>query len=125
MDTLLSSNGNTLEVVVTFFAESTARGAVMNCVSVNESGEINITSSVLLMLERINSTAMASFNLYPGQYQVLVYDIEQDGTLSSGVRLPCHHRSTPCQWKQKWRLGDLIRTQVNTCQEIFSWSLSL
>ena len=88
MDTLLSSNGNTLEVVVTFFAESTARGAVMNCVSVNESGEINITSSVLLMLERINSTAMASFNLYPGQYQVLVYDIEQDGTLSSGVGYP-------------------------------------
>ena len=88
MDILLSSNGNTLEVVVTFFAESTARGAVMNCVSVNDGGEINITSSVLLTLERINSTAMASFNLYPGQYQVFVYDIEQDGKLSSGVGYP-------------------------------------
>ena len=88
MDNLVNSNGNTIEVVVTFFAESTARGAVMNCVSVNESGEINITSSVLLTLERINSTAMTSFNLYSGQYQVLVYDIEQDGTLSSGVGYP-------------------------------------
>ena len=88
MDILLSSYGNNLEVVVTFFAESTARGAVMNCVSVNDSGEINITSSVLLTLERNNSTAMSSFNLYPGQYQVFVYDIEQDGTLSSGVGYP-------------------------------------
>ena len=78
MDILLSSYGNNLEVVMTFVAGSTARGAVMNCVSVNESGEINITSSVLLTLERINSTAMSSFNLYPGQYQVFVYDIEQD-----------------------------------------------
>ena len=26
---------------------------------------------------------MTSFNLYPGHYQVLVYDIEQEGTLSS------------------------------------------
>ena len=85
---LVNSNGNTIEVVVTFFAESTARGAVMNCVSVNDSAEINITSSVLLTLERFNSTAMTSFNLYPGQYQVLVYDIEQDGTLSSGVGYP-------------------------------------
>ena len=88
MDVLVNSNGNTIEVVVTFFAESTARGAVMNCVSVNDSGEINITSSVLLTLERINSTAITSFNLYPGQYQVFVYDIEQDGTLSSGVGYP-------------------------------------
>ena len=76
MDVLVNSNGNTIEVVVTFFAGSTARGAVMNCVSVNDSGEINITSSrsVLLTLERINSTAITSFNLYPGQYQVFVYD---------------------------------------------------
>ena len=70
MDVLVITNSNTIEVVVTFFAESTARGAVMNCVSVNDSGEINITSSVLLTLERINSTAMTSFNLFPGQYQV-------------------------------------------------------
>ena len=87
MDVLVNSNDNTIEVVVTFFAKSTARGAVMNCVSVNDSGEINITSSVLLTLERINRTAMTSFNLYPGQYQVFVYDIEQDGTLSSGVAI--------------------------------------
>ena len=88
MDILVNSNGNTIEVVVTFFAESTARGAVMNCVSVNDSGEINITSSVLLTLERINSTAITSFNLNTGQYQVFDYDIEQDGTLSLGVGYP-------------------------------------
>ena len=88
MDVLVNSNGNIIEVVVTFFAVSTARGAVMNCVSVNDSGEINITSSVLLTLERINSTAITSFSLYPGQYQVFVYDIEQDGTLSSGIGYP-------------------------------------
>ena len=72
MDVLANSNGNTIEVVVTFVAESTARGAVMNCVFVNESGDVNLTSSVLLTLERINSTAMSSFNLYSGQYQVYV-----------------------------------------------------
>ena len=88
MDILINSNGNTIEVVVTYFAESTARGAVINFVSVNDCGEINITSYVLLTLERINSTAITSFNLYPGQYQVFVYDIEQDGTLSSGVGYP-------------------------------------
>ena len=42
MDILLSSYGNNLEVVMTFVAGFTARGAVMNCASVNESGEINI-----------------------------------------------------------------------------------
>ena len=88
MDILVNSNGNTIEVVVTFFAEFTARGAVMNCVSVSDSGEINITSSVLMTLERINSTAITFFNLYPGQYQVFVYDIEQHGTLSLGVGYP-------------------------------------
>ena len=82
------SQNDTTEVVVNFFAESTARGAVMKCVSIAASGDVNLTSSVLLILERINDTATTSIDLYPGEYSVYFYDIEQDGQLSLGEGYP-------------------------------------
>ena len=79
MDATFISHNDTTEVIVNFFADSTARGAVMNCVSISTSGDVNFTSSVLLTLGRINDTATTSIDLYPGEYSVYFYDIEQDG----------------------------------------------
>ena len=84
MDATFVSHNDTTEVIVNFFAESTARGAVMNCASISASGVVNFTSSVLLTLERINDTATTFIDLYPGEYSVYFYDIEQDGKLSIG-----------------------------------------
>ena len=84
MDAIFVSHNDTTELIVNFFADSTARGAVMNCVSISTSGVVNFTSSVLLTLERINDTATTAIDLYPGEYSVYFYDIEQDGKLSLG-----------------------------------------
>ena len=35
---------------------------------------------------------MPLHHLYPGQYRVLIYDIESDGTLASGVGYPAVRR---------------------------------
>ena len=49
----------------------------------------NFTRSVILPLDRNSSgNYTLPFQLYPGQYRVLVYDIEEDGTLCSGVGYP-------------------------------------
>ena len=88
MDATFISHNDTTEVIVNFFADSTARGAVMNCVSISTSGDVNFTSSVLLTLGRINDTATTSIDLYPGEYSVYFYDIEQDGKLSLGEGYP-------------------------------------
>ena len=88
MDATFVSHNNTTEVIVNFFADSTTRGAVMNYASISASGVVNFTSSVLLTLERINDTATTFIDLYPGEYSVYFYDIEQDGQLSLGEGYP-------------------------------------
>ena len=84
MDATHVSHNDTTEVIVNFFADSTARGGVMNYASISASGVVNFTSSVLLTLERINDTATTFIDLYSGEYSVYFYDIEQDGKLSIG-----------------------------------------
>ena len=52
----------------------------------DNSGEVNFTRSVLLALDRDTSRDYTlPFSLSPGGYRAFVYDIEQDGTLPSGV----------------------------------------
>ena len=77
-------------VITTLYSEhSDARGALFDFVFIDDNGDVNFTRSVLLALDRNTSLHHTlSFNLYPGQYRVFVYDIESDGTLSNGVGYP-------------------------------------
>ena len=77
-------------VITTLYSEhSDARGALFEFVFIDDNGDVDFTSSVLLALDRNTSLHYTlPFNLYSGQYRVFVYDIESDGTLSNGVGYP-------------------------------------
>ena len=77
-------------VITTLYSEhSDARGALFDFVFIDDNGDVDFTRSVLLALDRNTSlNHTLPFNLYPGRYRVLVYDIESDGTLSNGVGFP-------------------------------------
>ena len=77
-------------VITTLYSEhSDARGALFDFVFIDDNGDVDLTRSVLLALDRNTSFHHTlPFNLYPGQYRVFVYDIESDGTLSNGVGYP-------------------------------------
>ena len=56
---------------------------------ITDSGDVDFSRSFLLALDRNTShNHTLPFDLYPGQYRVYVYDIEQDGTLHNGVGCP-------------------------------------
>ena len=82
--------GNTTVTIATLYSEhSGASGALFSFVFITEDGDVNFTRSALLALDRNTSlNHTLPFDLYPGRYNVFVYDIEHDGTLYSGVGCP-------------------------------------
>ena len=78
-----------IEVTTSYFEESSASGALYVLVFVTDEEKVDFTRSVLLALDRETSRDYTlPFSLSPGGYRVFVYDIEHDGTLSSGVSYP-------------------------------------
>lgn len=76
---------NSVEITTSYFQHSTKRGALIFLTS----EDMNFTKSTVLALGRATSLAYTlPFQLFPGQYKYLVYDIESDGTLHSGVEYP-------------------------------------
>ena len=72
-----------------YFEESSASGALYVLVFMTENEEVDFTRSDLLALDRETSRDYTlPFSLSPGGYRVFVYDIEQDGTLPSGLSYP-------------------------------------
>ena len=70
------------KISVTYSEHSCAAGALI--IFVSETADF-----AFLPLGRSTSLDYTlPFELYPGQYRVLVYDIENDGTLASGVGYP-------------------------------------
>jgi hypothetical protein len=92
VDTTVGSETGTTTVTSAFSEHSTARGVLYNFVYITEEGKVDFGRSFLLALDRHNHTL--PFNLYPGHYQVYVYDIEQNGTLSTGVEYPAELLTT-------------------------------
>ena len=80
---------NEIELSTVYSEFSDARGALLDFVFIDDNGDVNFNRSVLLALDRNTSLSHTlTFDLYPGQYRVFVYDIESDGTLSNGVGYP-------------------------------------
>ena len=75
---------------MTNYAEgSNAAGALYEFIFITDSGAVDFTRSALVALNRSTSrNYVFPFSLSAGQYRVSVYDIEQDGILSSGVGYP-------------------------------------
>ena len=75
-----------MSVSVVYSEHSCAAGALLIFVLVNDCGAVGFT---FLALNRTASLDYAlPFDLPSGHYRVLVYDIESDGTLASGVGYP-------------------------------------
>jgi hypothetical protein len=70
---------------------SSASGALLSCVFITDSGDVDFSRSSLLVLDR--NTSYNYSLLYYGRYRVYVYDIEYDGKLLNGVGYPAKQLS--------------------------------
>ena len=76
-------------ISTTYFEDSPASGALYSFAFITYLGGVDFNRSFLLSLDRNTSQNYTQpLDLYSGHYRVYVYDIEHDGTLSSGVRYP-------------------------------------
>ncbi len=81
-------------IVKTIYLEgSSASGALYIFVSFDDTGAADLTRAVYLALDRNSSRSHTlPFSLSGGRMLMLVYDIESDGTLDSGVSYPAVSR---------------------------------
>ena len=87
--TARESGEDQVNVQTDYFEYSTASGALYMLVFITEDGAVDFNRSVLLALDRNTShNHTLPFNLSPGNYNVIAYDIEDNGTLFSGVGYP-------------------------------------
>ena len=83
--TILARNRLTLYTM--YSDHSTASGALFSFVFIADSGDVDFSRSFLLALDSSHNHTLP-FDLYPGQYRVYVYDIENDGTVHNRVGYP-------------------------------------
>ena len=81
------SDDDEIFLTTVYSEHSEAKGALYYFVYVHENREVDFTRSVFLVSER-NVTHNHTSLPYLGEYRVFVYDIESDGTLSSGEGYP-------------------------------------
>ena len=75
---------NGIQISTVYSEHADARGALFSIVR-----EDSESIELIIPLNRsVSGNYTLPFTLYPGQYRVFVYDIEQDGTLYSGVSYP-------------------------------------
>ena len=86
---MFTENDCTIPLTAVYSENSAARGTLFSFVFITDSGDVDFNRSFLLALDRNTSQNYTlPFDLYPGQYQVYVYDIEYDGTLHNGLGYP-------------------------------------
>ena len=78
------SRSNGIQISTVYSEHADARGALLSIVR-EDSESIDL---IIPLNRSVSSNYTLSFTLYPGQYRVVVYDIEQDGTMHSGVGYP-------------------------------------
>ena len=87
--TVVETEQNAVAITTRYSILSNARGALFIFASIDNSGDVDFTRSVLLALDRETSHDYTlPFSLSPGGCRVFVYDIEHDATLPSGVSYP-------------------------------------
>ena len=77
-------------ITTEYFEYSTAMGALYIFIFINEDRSIDFKKSIYLPLNRSSSYSYALPDLSPGQYQMLVYDIDSDITLYVNVSYPAY-----------------------------------
>ena len=88
-DTIVTRNErNEITVTITYTLQSRESGALLQFIS-SDGDTLDFSRSAILALDR-NTPAKYSvpIDLFPGQYRILAYDIENDGTLNNGVVYP-------------------------------------
>ena len=84
---------NTVGVSIEYHAGSTAKGALLNFMFETGNGCIDFDKSVILPVKsNITRGYILPIRLFPGEYQVFFHDIEQSGTLLSGLGYPALSR---------------------------------
>ena len=87
--TVLAEEDNTIAIRVQYNEDSEAHGALFSFVFLTEDRGVDFNRSALLALDRNTSLNFSSdFDLYPGYCEIFVYDIEKNGTLSTGIQYP-------------------------------------
>ena len=82
-------DNNTVGVSIAYHAGSTAKGALLNFMFETGNGSIDYEKSVILLVKlNITRGYILPIRLFPGQYRVFFHDIEQSGTLLSGLGYP-------------------------------------
>ena len=81
---LTAIEGGTVRAAVTYTPDcNAALGTLFSFTFITDSGTVDFTRSILLPVDRNSSlSSILPIHLSPGQYQVHVYGIEQDGTLN-------------------------------------------
>ena len=80
---------NTVGVSIEYHAGSTAKGALLNFMFETDDENINFEKSVILPVKsNITREYILPIQLFHGWYRVFFHDIEQSGTLLSGVGYP-------------------------------------
>ena len=79
---------NALSVMTTYSDTLGATGVLVSLQFLTSSGDLVISRSRLLVLDRSSSSNHTITDLFPGRYRVLVYDVEQDQKVSSGLGFP-------------------------------------
>ena len=80
---------NTVGVSIAYHTGSTAKGALLNFMLETGNGSIDYEKSVILPVKsNITRGHILPIQLFPGQYRVFFHDIEQSGTLLSGLGYP-------------------------------------
>ena len=72
---------------IAYYRHSNTRGAFLSVVFITHDGGVDFTKSALLPMEKDNNTLPHRLHS-PGTYEVHAYDIEEDGTLATGVGYP-------------------------------------
>lgn len=86
---VVEEENSIVNVMLSYCRYSSAKGAVMNFVFINDAGVVDLKKSVLSTVDAVTShNYSVPFGLSAGMYRVFMYDIEQDGTLSNGVGYP-------------------------------------
>ncbi len=75
-----------LEMTTSYFDSSSGTGALY-CLIFTQEGTVDFTRYICLALSSRNYT-LPYERLHPGDYKVLVYDIEPDGTLRGNISYP-------------------------------------
>jgi hypothetical protein len=102
---------------VTYFEHSTASGALFSFVYIAESGRVNFNRSFLLALDKNTSNHTLPFNLYPGHYQVFIYNIEHDRTLSNGVGYPADQLGIDVSRSGSYEQGIVSEQRAHVCNK--------